>query len=163
MVTTREMALEDCSFLNTLRNDCVGFLHDSRTFTLEETLKWYIGLSFPYYIILKDGEKVGYIRTSDYSQVNRSLYVGCDIVKEHRGKGVAYGTFIEFLPWLFNEYDLHKVYAEVLEPNIASLNLYKKLGFEQEGVKREAVLKNGKFINSILLSLLETEVIFISV
>jgi len=45
----------------------------------------------------------------------------------------------------------------VLETNQRAINLYNKLGFIKEGVKREEVLKNNKWINSIVMSILKSE------
>ena len=37
------------------------------------------------------------------------------------------------------------------------INLYKKLGFIIEGVKRDEVNKNGVWVNSIIMSILHDE------
>jgi RimJ/RimL family protein N-acetyltransferase len=148
-IELKKIEREDCEFLNKLRNSCVDYLHDSRTFTVSETLQWFETLKFPYYIIWKENERVGYIRITLHPEEKNSIYIGCDIVSDKRKQGIAYQSLTMLLPILFDKFE--KIYAEVLDFNIASLKLYTKLGFKQEGIKKEAVLKNGKLINSIVL------------
>ena len=146
-----KMRSEDCEFLNTLRNSCVDFLHDSRTFTLEQTREWFNKLTIPYYIIWDDTKRVGYIRLSNLE--NESIYIGCDIVPDERQKGVAYKSLSLLIPKLFEEYSLKSIIAEVLEYNTASLNLYRKLGFSVNFVKKNCVEKKYGFSDSIVLVL----------
>lgn len=40
----------------------------------------------------------------------------------------------------------------VFEDNERAIRLYEKFGFEKEGVKRMSVIKNGKYINEILMA-----------
>ena len=149
---------EDLSFLNDVRNECaVEYLHDSRTFTLEETLIWFVNTAPNYWLIWNSGECIGYFRTSNYSKINKNIYVGADIHVDYRGKGLAYQAYKEFLPFLIKKYDLHKISLEVLETNVRAINLYKKLGFKTEGIKIEEVLKNGEWVNSVIMSILKRE------
>jgi RimJ/RimL family protein N-acetyltransferase len=148
LLQIQKMEINDCSFLNKLRNECVDFLHDSRTFTVEQTLEWFSTLKTPYFIILQDNEKVGYIRTSDYSAECKSMYIGCDIIPDRRKQGIAYRALSILIPSL----EINKLYAEILSFNQASLNLYLKLGFSIEIIKKDAVLKNGKYVDSIITS-----------
>ena len=157
MITFRPLDKLDLQTLNKIRNDCVDFLHDSNTFTLEETEHWYNRLNSPYYTILLDESMIGYFRTSNYSCINNNMYVGMDIAKEYRGKGYAYAAYNIILPYLFKTYNLNKISLEVLCTNNIAINLYKKIGFIQEGIKRQEVLKNGVYIDSIIMSLLKSE------
>lgn len=152
-IIIERMKLEDCEFLNTLRNSCVNFLHDSRTFTIEQTTGWFLTLKTPYYIIWQNNEKVGYIRTSDYSLENHSIYIGCDIVPKKRKQGIAYKSISRLIPQLQQEFQINKLYAEVLSYNQASLNLYLKLGFKIENIKKNSILKNGLYVDSIVTSM----------
>ena len=52
---------------------------------------------------------------------------------------------------------LHKLSLEVLSTNKRAINLYKKLGFIKDGKKREDVLKPDGYVDSIIMSLLESE------
>jgi RimJ/RimL family protein N-acetyltransferase len=100
---------------------------------------------------------VGYFRLSNYSELNRNIYIGADIDPQYQGQGLGYRAYCEFLPVLFKKYNLHKITLEVLSTNARALNLYKKIGFITEGIKRQEVLKNGQWFDSIIMSILHQE------
>ena len=69
------------------------------------------------------------------------------------------GTFAvtAMLKHAFFNLNLRRVELGVLENNAAARHLYEKVGFVQEGVKREANYKNGKYVNMIMMSILKEE------
>lgn len=150
----------DLDFLNSVRNQYAEeFLHDSRTFSIEQTKKWFNDTSPLYYIIedVSSKNKIGYFRLSNYSVENKNIYIGADIAPEYRGKGYAKDAYIKFMDFIFNTYNLHKISLEVLHTNTIAINLYKSLGFTTEGTKRQEILKNGKWTDSIIMSILKSE------
>jgi RimJ/RimL family protein N-acetyltransferase len=158
MISFRRLEEIDLEFLNEVRNHCAGeYLHDSRTFSLSDTLNWFKTIHPNYYIILNEGKKIGYFRLSNYSQSNQNIYIGADLHPKFWGEKLAYPSYKKFIDYLFINYDLNKISLEVLSTNNRAYNLYKKLGFVQEGVKRQEVLKQNQFIDSIIMSLLKTE------
>ena len=154
----QKINIEDLQFLNETRN-CYAqeFLHDSRTFTIEETQQWFFKTNPDYWIIWLNDERVGYFRLSNHSITNQNIYIGADIHPQFTGKGLGFLAYKEFIPFLFAEYGLEKISLEVLSTNKRALSLYRKLGFIQEGVKRKEVFKNGIFIDSIIMSILKDE------
>ena len=66
-----------------------------------------------------------------------------------RGKGYGPDALNTVVDYAFNEMRLNCVYAEVLEYNTISLKLFEKCNFIKEGVLRERVFKNGKFVNIV--------------
>lgn len=66
-----------------------------------------------------------------------------------RGKGYGTDALNTVVDYAFNEMRLNCVYAEVLEYNTISLKLFEKCNFIKEGVLRERVFKNGKFVNIV--------------
>lgn len=53
---------------------------------------------------------------------------------------------------------LHRVELEVYDFNHRAKRVYEKVGFVQEGVKRDGAFLNGKYCDVILMSILETDV-----
>lgn len=158
MLTFKKATESDVYLICDIRNKYAKeYLHDSRTFTYEQSLKWFKENNPNYYIILNKNIAIGYFRISNHSIINKNLYIGADIHPLYCNKGLGYKSYILFLDYIFTKYDLHKVSLEVLETNEKALNLYKKIGFKIEGIRREEVYKNNKYINSILMSLLKTE------
>jgi len=41
--------------------------------------------------------------------------------------------------------------------NTTAINLYQKVGFVEDGRKRDEVYKNGQWVDSIIMSILSTE------
>jgi len=158
MVTFRKLEYTDLQFLNEVRNSFAeNFLHDSRTFTLRETEAWFQFSEPDFWIILKDEERIGYFRLSNYSKANKNIYIGADLHSNFHGKGYALEAYREFMQFLFKEYNLHKISLEVLATNTRAFNLYKRLGFIVEGTKRQEVLKGTTFVDSIIMSILKDE------
>jgi RimJ/RimL family protein N-acetyltransferase len=150
---------DDLPFLNDTRNlVSEEFLHDSRTFTLEETTNWFEKTKPNYWMIWVNDERIGYFRLSNYSEVNRNIYIGADIHSSFQGKGLGYESYKKFIPFLFNKMNLHKITLEVLSTNERAIHLYQKLGFVFEGAKRQEVLKGDKYIDSIIMSILYNEI-----
>lgn len=158
MISFRHLEKKDLKFLNEVRNYCAEeYLHDSRTFSLNDTLSWFKSVQPNYYIILNEDKKIGYFRLSNHSPTNQNIYIGADLHPEFWGKKLAYPSYQKFIDYLFINYNLNKISLEVLSTNIRAYNLYKKLGFIQEGVKRQEIFKQDKFVDSIIMSLLKTE------
>jgi RimJ/RimL family protein N-acetyltransferase len=157
-ISFKKIGLNDLEFLNKVRNEYAKeYLHDSRTFTLEETKNWYYKSNPEFWMIILDNNTVGYFRLSNYSKENKNIYIGADIAKEYTGKGIAKDAYNKFIPYAFTIYNLNKISLEVLGTNERAINLYNKLGFVKEGVKREEVLKNGIWVDSIIMSILKSE------
>ena len=149
---------EDLEFLCEVRNECAPeYLHTSETYTLAQTKEWFKKTSPQFYIIKRRGERIGYFRTSNYSKINKNLYIGADLHKDYRGKGLAFAAYMKFIPYLFEELDLHKISLEVLATNDRAINLYKKVGFQEEGIKREEIFKNDQWVDSVIMSILKSE------
>ena len=154
-----KISFNDLEFLNNVRNTYANdYLHDSRTFSLEETQEWFLKFNPDYRIIWNNDEKIGYFRLTNFSLTNKNIYIGADIHPNFTGKGFGHSAYLEFLPVLFKEYNLHKISLEVLETNKRALNLYNKIGFVYEGMKRNEVLKKGVYVGSIIMSILHNEI-----
>jgi RimJ/RimL family protein N-acetyltransferase len=154
----RKIEISDVEFVNKVRNNyAFEFLHDSRKFTVEETKEWFIKTNPDFWMIIFENQTVGYFRLSNWSKENKNIYIGADISEEFTGKGIVQEAYKMFIPFLFKEYDLNKISLEVLSTNKRAIYLYKKIGFNFEGVKREEVLKGEEFINSEIYSILKKE------
>lgn len=158
MISIRKLTKDDICFLNSVRNECAEkYLHDSRTFSIQDSYKWFETTNPDYYLILYNDVSIGYFRLSNYSSFNKNIYIGADLHKDWRGKGLAYESYCKFIPFIFKKYDLNKLTLEVLSNNLVAKNLYKKLGFIWEGTKRKEIYKNGLYIDSEIMSMLREE------
>ena len=154
----RKLMSDDLPFLVEVRNECCEeFLHNSHQYSYYETVEWFENTNPMFWVIMWDDIKIGYFRTSNYSKENRNIYMGADLHKDFRGKGLAYESYMKFIPILGEELNLHKISLEVLETNQRAIKLYERIGFVHEGVKRDEVFKNGKWVDSIIMSMLNEE------
>ena len=52
---------------------------------------------------------------------------------------------------------LNKISLDVLEYNSRAIRTYRKVGFQQEGIHREDMYKDGRFVNVVRMSILARE------
>ena len=103
------------------------------------------------------GEFIGIIRMDEYDTTNRSARIGCDVVPEKRGIGYGTKIFKAIMQYLFNNIGLHRLWLLVLEDNDVAIRLYKGVGFREDGLMRQAVYRDGRYKDYIVMSLLHDE------
>ena len=62
-----------------------------------------------------------------------------------------------FIRHAFENLNLHRVELQVLEDNLCAQHVYEKAGFRLEGLRREAVYKNGRYLNCKLYAVLRRD------
>lgn len=84
--------------------------------------------------------------------------IGYELFEEHyKRKGFMSEALSYIIPYGFEEMNLHRIEAMVGPSNIASLAIMSKYNFTKEGLLRENYLKNSKFEDSLLFSLLKSD------
>ncbi|MNN74218.1 putative ribosomal N-acetyltransferase YdaF [compost metagenome] len=83
--------------------------------------------------------------------------LGYNISKVHWGKGIATEVARSMLEFGFRELKLQRIYATCRPENTGSYKVMEKIGMKREGHLREHFLKNGKWQDSYLYSILESE------
>jgi [ribosomal protein S5]-alanine N-acetyltransferase len=75
----------------------------------------------------------------------------------YRGKG--YGTLCtEFMiKYGFEQLNLNRIELSLFTDNLSALAVYKKTGFIQEGIQRQAQFKNGRYHDLILMAIFRDE------
>lgn len=72
----------------------------------------------------------------------------------YHGKGLAFEAARLIINHAFSTLNLHRVYCGTSSENTPMQKLALKLGMEQEGHQKEAMFKNGKYIDILLYGLL---------
>jgi len=105
--------------------------------------------NFAFTIETHNGQYVGGAYLNSIDERNGTFGIG--IVTDRTLRGQGYGTAIMriLLDYAFNERRLHKYNAFVVEGNIASETMLKKLGCVHEGVIRETIYHQGRYWNEI--------------
>jgi Acetyltransferases, including N-acetylases of ribosomal proteins len=57
----------------------------------------------------------------------------------------------------FNWHAAHRLELEVMQDNAGAISLYKSEGFSIEGIRREAIYRNGQYCNIVIMSLLRSD------
>lgn len=105
-------------------------------------------------LVAEDGNRlVGYLLViGGTARRNRhSCYIVIGILKDCRGKGVGTLLFEELERWAF-KHNLHRIELTVVTRNEAGLYLYKKMGFEIEGTKKDSLFINGEYVDEYYMS-----------
>lgn len=69
------------------------------------------------------------------------------------GKGLMTLVVKEFCYFVFENYDIHRIDAEVFADNVASRRVLEKSGFELEGLYRQKVFKDGRFMDEAVYAI----------
>lgn len=103
------------------------------------------------------GELVGTV--GSHRTGPRSGWFELDVMigADHRRRGYAAEAVALLLRFMFAERRYHKCLAAVLAPNEASLGLFRRLGFTEEGRLREHVFFAGRHHDLVMLGLLADE------
>ncbi|MHA2069020.1 MAG: GNAT family N-acetyltransferase [Candidatus Thorarchaeota archaeon] len=102
-------------------------------------------------LIKHRGSSVGVCGLTDIDYKNRraefSLYIG----PENQGKGLSTPALKTLFQYGFLELNLQRIWGECFEDNPAN-HIFKKLGMEKEGARRNFYFKNGGYVDAILWS-----------
>lgn len=106
------------------------------------------------FAIVVDGVCVGCIGAKFNDDIYKyNCEIGYWISPIYWNKGIMSFVVNLFCFYLFNHYNIHKIYAEVFLENIGSYRVLLKNGFQEEGHFIEHVYKNGEFKDIVLLGL----------
>jgi RimJ/RimL family protein N-acetyltransferase len=100
---------------------------------------------------------VGWCSMFRWNPVYRSLGIGYCLDEPAWGKGYATEAVGAMLHWAYNALDLNRVDAELDTRNAASARVLEKLGFEQEGLRREDCVVAGEVSDSWIYGLLRRD------
>lgn len=81
---------------------------------------------------------------------NRRAETGWDIYLDFRKKGYGKKLVEAGVAFCFKMLNLHRLDAQILCTNEASIKCAKHAGFIQEGLQKKAIFKNGEYIDNII-------------
>ena len=107
-----------------------------------------------YFVIAEYEERVIGVLTFSGWIKSRSAHtgeLGISVLKEFWGNQIASQMINDFIIWAKNNDKITKIDLRVREDNKKAINLYKKIGFEVEGLIKRAVLINHQYYNLHLM------------
>jgi ribosomal protein S18 acetylase RimI-like enzyme len=125
-------------------------LEAARAFVLN-----HIKRGHPQFVVISAGEVVGWC---DVTPKERPIYahvgvLGMGLLPPFRGQGVGAALIRRSLA-AARAFGFHRVELTVRENNTRAIELYTKIGFETEGVMRDAVEVDGAYENLIFMAVL---------
>lgn len=110
-------------------------------------------------ICIKESNKlIGTVNIQEFDYINRSCHIPILIGdKTEWSKGYATEARMHALKFAFHERGMHRVWAAILDNNLASIKMHEKCGYKQEGIMRQSVYKDGRFHDQYLMSVLREE------
>jgi len=72
-------------------------------------------------------------------------------------RGLGRRILQELISVAFDGYHAHRLFLDVYEDNARARHLYESLGFQYEGVMREAAHRDGQYVSLRLMSMLDRE------
>lgn len=99
------------------------------------------------------GKLVGYMMVIGGSarRTTHSAYLVVGILKGYRGQGIGTKLFEKLDLWTA-EHQIHRLELTVVARNKAAVALYKKMGFEVEGTKRDSLVINGEYVDEYYMA-----------
>jgi ribosomal protein S18 acetylase RimI-like enzyme len=121
----------------------------TRTFVLDNIKRGQL----QFVALSPDGEVVGWCDVTPLSrptQAHRGVF-GVGLLPQFRGRGIG-ARLIQTALAAARAFGLHRVELTVREHSTGAIALYKKAGFEVEGVRRDAVLVDGVYENVVCMA-----------
>lgn len=134
------------------------FLHYDLPLREDKTLEWYKTLTHKKnradYTVVCDGEPVGIIGLLDIDQKNKKAeYYICIGEQKVKGLGVAQKATDILIRISEQEFSLNKIYLFTEIENIPAQKLFEKMGFQKEGLLKEDIVHNNKYIDRYVYGL----------
>ena len=105
------------------------------------------------FIAEHEDEILGYLllKADSLSRTSHRAQIAVGVHSKSRGKGVGTALFDHMIQWA-KQAQLHRLELTVIEHNEQAVHLYKKMGFEVEGVKRNSLLIDGQYVNELYMA-----------
>ncbi len=106
-----------------------------------------------------DGDRlIGFVALHSIEWNNGAAMLAIGIGEpDFRGKGYGADALRLILRYAFDELNLYRVGLEVIANNLAAIGAYQRVGFRQEGVRRGAVLRDGRRQDILVMGILRDE------
>jgi len=114
-----------------------------------------INHGYPQLVAVSAGQVVGWCDVVPNPRpINAHVGVlGMALLPEFRRRGIG-GRLIRHTLDAAQAFGLHRVELTVRENNTVAIELYKKIGFETEGLQRNRILVDGAYENLVLMGVL---------
>jgi diamine N-acetyltransferase len=110
-----------------------------------------------YFLAMNDeDERIGYVILRGLQSEERNFELK-RVVMRAPGRGHGRQVLRLLLEKVFRDLAAHRLWLDVFETNHRAQHLYRSLGFQQDGIFREVVYRDGQYHSLLLMSLLDRE------
>ncbi len=107
---------------------------------------------------IPDKVTIGTVDIFDFDPFHKRAGVGILIAYEdYRRKGYASMSLTRLIEYCFNTLHLHQLYCNILANNCESMDLFKKQGFVQTGIKKEWIKTSDGYLDEYLFQLINKD------
>jgi RimJ/RimL family protein N-acetyltransferase len=109
------------------------------------------------FVIEAEGKVVGRCDLFGFDTLSRHAELGIGLAPAARSHGYGTDAVRVLVRFAFERRNLHRVHLSVLATNAAALACYRKVGFVEEGRRREVWWVRGSYVDDVLMGLLRSE------
>jgi ribosomal-protein-serine acetyltransferase len=108
-------------------------------------------------VIVAGGEIVGVAGFHRIDRPNKATSIGYWLAAESQGEGIVTAAVEALIDHAFTEWDLHRIELRIAPNNVRSRAVAARLGFQEEGVLRDAERFGDEYRDLIMHSLLRSD------
>jgi len=98
---------------------------------------------------------IGVLQLIDVDPVHRSAELTIRLGdEENRGRGYGTQALRLAIDYAWRDLNLHRVWLRVFQNNGRAIQAYKKAGFQEEGLMREAAYIDGSYVGMVIMAVL---------
>ena len=110
------------------------------------------------FAILLEESPIGMINHNKIDMDNRNTTIDVLIgEKKYWNKGFGTDALRTFVKYLFEKFELNRIWLGTYAFNDRAVKAYRKAGFKQEGIFREDAYIDGKYVDTIIFAVLRKE------
>src|ERR1700748_3559596 len=107
-----------------------------------------------YFLAIDDGnERIGYVILRGLQSEDHNFELK-RVAMRAPGRGHGRQALQLLLEIVFRDFGAHRLWLDVFETNHRAQHLYRSLGFQQDGIFRDVVYRDGEYHSLLLMSLL---------
>ncbi len=142
------MLIEEIPFPLT-EEDELNFFKNNSAFNTKE---------YHFAIFTLHDEYIGGCSIFNISSKNRRAKIGIFIGDEnYQNKGYGTDVIKTILKFSFNELNLNKISLDTFSFNTRARKVYERLGFKVDGILRDDIFRDGRYYDTIIMSIVERE------
>ena len=159
-IKLRALELDDLEFLFEIENNSkfqkisstiLPFSkHYLEKYIMESNHDIFSEKQFRFVISIENKKPIGLIDLFDFDPINHRAGIGIVIINTHRKKGHALESVKLIEDISKKDLQIHQLFVNVGINNKNSLNLFRKLGYNIVGIKKEWNYSNGRYTDEIL-------------